>query len=139
VNTTVICGAGIAGIATAHYLKKLGSTDRIVLVDRSQPLSFTTAASGENFRDYWPQRCMQDFVSHSLKLIRELDEDCETLFSFKQSGYEFVSEDESRDIFPADDIPEDDSARAIHRILSPCLHATRPYLGINIKQVTQIV
>jgi len=138
VNTTVICGAGIAGVATAHYLKKLGSTDRIVLVDRAQPLSFTTAASGENFRDYWPQRCMQDFISNSLKLIRELDDDYETLFSFKQTGYEFVSQDEDREIFPSDDISNDEGARAIQRILSPCLHATRPYLGDNIKQVTQI-
>ncbi|HAY44885.1 MAG TPA: hypothetical protein DCY55_01215 [Gammaproteobacteria bacterium] len=137
-NTTVICGAGIAGVATAHYLKKLGSTDRIVLVDRAQPLSFTTAASGENFRDYWPQRCMQDFISNSLKLIRELDDDYETLFSFKQTGYEFVSQDEDREIFPSDDISNDEGARAIQRILSPCLHATRPYLGDNIKQVTQI-
>ena len=81
---------------------------------------------------------MQEFVSNSLKLIRELDDDYQALFSFKQTGYEFVSQDEDREIFPAEDNSEGDSEHSIQRILSPCLHATRPYLGANIKQVTQI-
>ncbi|HIL98497.1 MAG TPA: FAD-dependent oxidoreductase, partial [Pseudomonadales bacterium] len=52
-NQTVICGAGLAGIATAYYLSvKYGQKD-IVLLDRFLPMSFTTSKSGENYRNYW--------------------------------------------------------------------------------------
>ena len=134
-KTTVICGAGIAGVATAHYLKKLGSEDRIILIDRSQPLSFTTAASGENFRDYWPQRCMQDFVGHSLDLIRALDDDYEMLFSFKQTGYEFVSEYAAGEMFRAEGSRSADDKAVVNYLPGN----TRSYLGTNIEQITQVV
>ena len=45
-----IIGAGIAGIAAAHYLSESGAQD-ILIVDKLQPLSLTTACSGENFRN----------------------------------------------------------------------------------------
>ena len=44
-----ICGAGIAGVSVAYYLAVKHQLDDIVLIDRQQPLSFTTSQSGENF------------------------------------------------------------------------------------------
>ena len=34
----------------------------ILLLDRGQPMSWTTSQSGENYRDYWPQPCMAEFA-----------------------------------------------------------------------------
>jgi len=42
----VICGAGIAGIATAYHLTRQGVTD-VVLVDERPPLSLTSDKSTE--------------------------------------------------------------------------------------------
>lgn len=50
-DTIIICGAGIAGIATAYYLGKSNDQLNIILIDKNQPLSFTTSKSGENFRN----------------------------------------------------------------------------------------
>src|SRR5438445_13713924 len=49
----VICGAGIAGIATAYHLTRQGVTD-IVLVDERPPPSLTRDNSTECYRDVWP-------------------------------------------------------------------------------------
>src|SRR5437899_10482722 len=49
----VICGAGIAGIATAYHLTRQGVTD-IVLVDERPPLSLTSDKSTECYRNVWP-------------------------------------------------------------------------------------
>lgn len=42
--------AAIASVAAAHYLSESGAQD-ILIVDKLQPLSLTTACSGENFRN----------------------------------------------------------------------------------------
>ncbi|MGC1513935.1 MAG: FAD-dependent oxidoreductase, partial [Maribacter sp.] len=68
----IICGAGIAGVASAYYLLKKEKGITVILIDKNQPLSFTTSKSGENFRDYWPQKPMRDFVSDSIHLMNEL-------------------------------------------------------------------
>ena len=58
-KTIAICGAGIAGVAAAYYLSKENKNWKIILIDKNQPMSFTTSKSGENFRDYWPHKCME--------------------------------------------------------------------------------
>ncbi|MDB0014188.1 FAD-dependent oxidoreductase [Alphaproteobacteria bacterium] len=45
-----IIGTGIVGIATAYYLAKNHGLTDIVLIDRNQPMTFTSAQSGENYR-----------------------------------------------------------------------------------------
>jgi len=40
-----IIGTGIVGIATAYYLAKHHKVTDIVLIDRSQPMNFTSGAS----------------------------------------------------------------------------------------------
>ena len=91
-KTIAICGAGIAGAATAYYLLKKRPDLKVVLIDKNQPLSFTTSKSGENFRDYWPQTVMQQYVSHSIDLMETLrQEHGATAFNMVYSGYNFIS------------------------------------------------
>lgn len=99
-STIAICGAGIAGVATAYYLLKERKDIEVVLIDKGQPLSFTTSKSGENFRDYWPQKCMQQFMSESILLMKELKELYgNDAFEMVYSGYNFVSQDINNPIF----------------------------------------
>jgi glycine/D-amino acid oxidase-like deaminating enzyme len=70
----VICGAGMAGICTAHCLAKRGLQD-IVLVDRQAPLSLTSDKSAETFRVWWPGEVNADkfgLLNRSIDLIEEL-------------------------------------------------------------------
>ena len=46
----VICGAGIAGIATAHALAMRGITN-ITLIDERSPLTLTSDKSTEAYRN----------------------------------------------------------------------------------------
>lgn len=98
-----ICGAGIAGIATAYYITQLLPSIEIVLIDRNQPLSYTSSKSGENFRDYWPHPSMEALSSHSIDLMQNLLKKYgETAFRMEFSGYHFVSCYADKPIF-ADD------------------------------------
>ena len=91
-KTIAISGAGIAGVATAYYLFKKQPNLKVILIDKNQPLSFTTSKSGENFRDYWPQAVMQQYVSHSIDLMEDLRQEYgATAFNMVYSGYNFIS------------------------------------------------
>ena len=50
----VICGAGIAGIATAYHLTVGHGLRRVLLVDPRPPLSLTSDKSTECYRNWWP-------------------------------------------------------------------------------------
>ena len=67
-----ICGAGIAGIATAWSLAVKYRQQKIILIDKNQPMSLTTSKSGENFRDYWPHPCMTALTRHSIDMMQAL-------------------------------------------------------------------
>ena len=68
----VICGAGIAGVATAYHMAISSAGQRITLVDECQPLSYTTSSSGENFRDCWPNPQMADLMRDSIARMEQL-------------------------------------------------------------------
>ena len=98
----VICGAGIAGIATAYYLLKNNKNLDVLLIDKNQPLSFTTSKSGENFRDFWPQKPMMEFSSRSIDLMKSLKSEYgDDAFKMTFSGYNFISLDKQKPIFSA--------------------------------------
>ena len=52
----VICGAGIAGIATAYHLALKHNLIDVVLVDLEPPLTVTSDKSFEGYRNWWPGR-----------------------------------------------------------------------------------
>jgi hypothetical protein len=87
-----VCGAGIAGIATAYFLATRYPRNSVLLIDKLQPMALTTSRSGENFRDYWPQPCMFALTGHSIDLMQELGEIDGNDIDLRFSGYEFVSE-----------------------------------------------
>lgn len=103
-KTITICGAGIAGVAIAYYLSQKTSEFDIILIDKNQPLSFTTSKSGENFRTYWPQQCMKEFVGRSIDLMEDLHTQYgEDSFDMNFSGYNFISHKKDRAIFGIQD------------------------------------
>ena len=139
---TIICGAGIAGIATAYYLSVKHNRKDIILIDRQLPMSLTTSKSGENYRDYWPQTCMTDFVTHSLDLMDELKEQTEdNVFEMHEIGYDFISATDA-DIFPSsyeDADGENSSLKYLDRITDKqVLTETKSYLDDSISQVVNV-
>lgn len=137
-STIVICGAGIAGVATAYYLLKERNDINVLLIDKNQPLSFTTSKSGENFRDYWPQKSMRRFMSDSILLMQELralyGNDS---FDMIYSGYNFVSHDLENPIFGAND--KESSNDYIEEITSTeVIQKYYPYLDKKIEKVVRI-
>jgi glycine/D-amino acid oxidase-like deaminating enzyme len=143
----VICGAGIAGVATAYYLAVKCRQRDVVLVDRLQPLSLTTSKSGENIRDFWPQPCMASLSERSIELMEELAAESSDAFSLRFSGYDFVSESPGREIFPSEhlrgtddtnDSGSDGAPRPVHIIDRDSIKQNFPWLSDAISQVVHI-
>ena len=70
--SAIVIGAGIAGIAAAWYLSRRPEIGRITIVDRGQPMAFTSAQSGENYRNWWPHPVMTAFTDLSISLMEEI-------------------------------------------------------------------
>lgn len=130
---TVICGAGIAGVAVAYYLSKRKDCGDILLIDKLQPLSLTTSKSGENYRDYWPQNCMNSFSSDSLDLMQALMDEHGDAFHMQDFGYQFVSRVPGREIFPG---AEQRPLGVVSCTDSDEIHRRWPHLS---KEITQTV
>ncbi|MEZ4673315.1 MAG: FAD-dependent oxidoreductase [Caldilineaceae bacterium] len=86
----VICGAGIAGIATAYYLAKDQGITDVIVIDHA-PLSQTTAKSGENYRNWWPYPPLVDFTNRSIDLMEGLAAETANHFQMHHNGYLYVS------------------------------------------------
>jgi glycine/D-amino acid oxidase-like deaminating enzyme len=133
-----ICGAGIAGIATAWSLAVKYRRRKIVLIDKNQPMSLTTSKSGENFRDYWPHPCMTALTRHSIAMMQSLADDSDNTFEMRYSGYDFVSEAEGREIFPSESLMDPDNIRNVLRITgSENIRASHPHLSDSIRQIVR--
>lgn len=136
--TIVICGAGIAGVATAYYLLKERNDIEVILIDKNQPLSFTTSKSGENFRDYWPQKNMRQFMSDSILLMKELRELYGVdSFNMVNSGYNFISHTIDNPIFGAKN-KENNSDYFEEIINTNRIQNDYPYLDKKIEKVVKI-
>lgn len=86
----VICGAGLAGIASAYYLKQYG-VDRVIIIDQDAPLNRTSSRSAECYRNWWSEKCMYELVSRSISLMVELAEKSGNRFMMNRRGYLYVS------------------------------------------------
>ena len=137
---TVIIGAGIAGIATAYYLSVKYGRQNILLVDRDQPLSYTTAKSGENYRDYWPQPCMASLARRSIELMKDLADESDNIFEMNTNGYDFVSFVKDREIFPSAHLRDPARAGELNRTTEQKEIGLRfPYLSDSVEQIVQVV
>ena len=86
-----IIGTGIVGIATAYYLAKIHELTDIVLIDRNQPMTFTSAQSGENYRNWWPHPTMVAFTNRSIDLLEDIATESENLINMNRRGYSLVT------------------------------------------------
>lgn len=83
----IIIGAGIVGIATAHYLKKLSPQTDVVLLDSHQPMALTSAQSGENYRNWWPHPVMTAFTDRSIDLMETIARETDNRINLTRRGY----------------------------------------------------
>src|SRR5919204_5372471 len=93
----VICGAGIAGIATAYHLTRQGIGD-VVLVDERPPLSLTSDKSTECYRNLWPGPgdAMVAAMNRSIDMLEEQARESSNVFRMNRRGYLFASADPGR-------------------------------------------
>lgn len=94
----VICGAGIAGIATAYHLAARRGLRGVVLVDERPPLSLTSDKSTECYRNWWPGPgdAMVAAMNRSIDLLEELARESGNAFRLNRRGYLFVTADPDR-------------------------------------------
>ena len=102
-----IVGAGIAGIATAYYLCVRHGIQSLLLIDSRQPMSFTSAQSGDNYRNWWPHPTMADFTNRSIDLMEELADESSNVFRMTHGGYALATRKKDIDDLISD-IPPDD-------------------------------
>ena len=82
-----VIGAGIVGIACAYYLARSRPALRIVIVDQNSPMSLTSAASGENYRNWWPHPIMTAFTDYSIDLLEEIARRHDNRVRITRRGY----------------------------------------------------
>ena len=91
----IICGAGITGVAAAHYLSK-ADIQNILLIDERPPLSFTSDRSTECYRNWWPDAEMLSLMNRSIDLMEEHANECGNVFHMNRRGYLYVTADETK-------------------------------------------
>ena len=82
-----VVGAGIVGIACAYYLAKGRPAARIAIIDPNAPMSLTSAASGENYRNWWPHPVMTAFTDTSIDLLEDLARQYDNRIHMTRRGY----------------------------------------------------
>ena len=82
-----VIGAGIVGIACAYYLTKGRPAARIAIIDPNAPMSLTSAASGENYRNWWPHPVMTAFTDYSIDLLEDIARQHDNRIHMTRRGY----------------------------------------------------
>jgi len=93
--TTLILGAGIAGISAAYYLSVHYGMRDIILIDDLPPLSLTSDKSTECYRNWWPGPgdAMVRFMNHSIDLLDNLARTSGNIFNLNRRGYLYLTAD----------------------------------------------
>jgi glycine/D-amino acid oxidase-like deaminating enzyme len=118
-----IIGAGIAGIATAYYLCTNHGKQSVLLIDPRQPMSYTSAQSGDNYRNWWPHPVMTAFTDDSIDELDRLAQDSNNVFNMTRGGYVLASRKD----------PDSDG-----QISGDAIAANYPWLSDDIRSVTHI-
>jgi glycine/D-amino acid oxidase-like deaminating enzyme len=94
----VICGAGIAGIATAYHLAVRQGVTNVVIVDERAPLTLTSDKSTECYRNWWPGPGddMVAFMNRSIDILEELARESHNVFHMNRRGYLYATADPAR-------------------------------------------
>jgi sarcosine oxidase, subunit beta len=91
----VICGAGITGVAAAHFLSQAGIR-KILLLDERPPLSLTSDRSTECYRNWWPDAAMLALMNRSIALMESFADESGNIFRMNRRGYLYVTASETR-------------------------------------------
>lgn len=118
-----IVGAGIAGIATAYYLCVERGKTSVLLIDPRQPMSYTSAQSGDNYRNWWPHPVMTAFTNDSIDELDRLAQDSDNVFNMTRGGYVLASRKE----------PDSDDQAS-----GEAIRENYPWLSHDIRSVTHI-
>ncbi len=84
---TAIIGAGIIGLSVAYYLARRDRAQRVVIIDPGDPMSMTSAQSGENYRNWWPHPVMTEFTDHAIDLLEEIAGESGNRIHMTRRGY----------------------------------------------------
>ncbi len=130
-----VIGAGIAGIAAAYYLCVEHKRKSVLLIDSRQPMTYTSAQSGDNYRNWWPHHTMTSFTNDSIDELDRLAEESNDVFNMTRGGYVLATrQDDVTGIIES--IPGDiDVAHYGDREL---IRKTFPALTTDIKNVVHI-
>jgi glycine/D-amino acid oxidase-like deaminating enzyme len=85
-----VIGAGIVGIAVAYHLC-VDHGRRVVILDPLDPMSLTSAQSGENYRNWWPHPLMTAFTDHSMDLMERIASATGNRITMTRRGYALVT------------------------------------------------
>ncbi|MBV9113934.1 MAG: FAD-binding oxidoreductase [Hyphomicrobiales bacterium] len=83
----VVIGAGIVGLACAYYLSSRHRGNGVRIVDARSPMSLTSAASGENYRNWWPHPTMTAFTDYSIDLLESIARESVNRIHMTRRGY----------------------------------------------------
>lgn len=86
-----VIGAGSVGIAVAYFLMLEHGVRSLALIDPRDPMSLTSAQSGENYRNWWPHPTMTAFTDHSIGLMEDLDRASGGRLHMTRGGYALVT------------------------------------------------
>jgi glycine/D-amino acid oxidase-like deaminating enzyme len=129
-----VIGAGIAGIATAHYLATLHGHRSVVLIDARPPMSYTSAQSGDNYRNWWPHPVMSAFTNDSIDELDRLARDTDDVFHMTRGGYVLATRRD--DISGLVDALQDDTD--VDVLTGATVQSFFPYLAEDIRNVLHI-
>lgn len=86
-----IIGAGSIGLSVAYYLVVRHNVRDICIIDHLNPMSLTSAQSGENYRNWWPNPVMVAFTDHSINLMEEIARATDNRIHMTRRGYALVT------------------------------------------------
>jgi sarcosine oxidase, subunit beta len=87
----VICGAGIAGIATAYHLAVTHGVKNICLIDERPPLTLTSDKSSEAYRNWWPDEVMVRLMNRSIDWLERWAQESGNRFLLNRRGYVYLT------------------------------------------------
>src|SRR5258708_11206277 len=92
----IIIGGGIIGGSTLYPLGQLGSTGRVLVLEREDALSKgSTALSAGGFRNIWTTPINMRLTSYSIRKLASFREDLNWPIGFDQRGYLFCQYEEN--------------------------------------------
>ena len=91
----VVCGAGIAGVATAYLLSHRYGL-RVAVCDPLAPLTLTSDKSTECYRNFWPNLPMVALMNRSIDLMEEISAESGDSIGLNRRGYLYVTAQQSR-------------------------------------------